>query len=227
MSTEDNVLKTETRSSHGSRASRKARRDGRIPVNIFGHGKPNSSATVDAHDLEQALATTAQVFTVQVEGAEESCLVKEVQYDTFGQRVLHVDLARIDLTEEVDVVVALEFRGNAKGLAEGGVQIIHHPTLAVHCPAGSIPESILVNIEDLELNQTLHAGEIDLPAGVKLDTGHMAEDEPIVGIAPPKVEAVEEPAEGEEAVEGEEATKAEGEGSDDEAKDGAADKGGE
>lgn len=199
MSTEDTVLKTEARTSVGSLASRKSRREGRIPVNIFGHGKPNYSATIDAHDLELALATTAQVFSLDVEGAVESCLVKEVQYDTFGQYVLHVDMSRIDLTEDVDVTVALAFQGNAVGEAEGGMQVIHHPALAVHCPAGSIPESIVVDIEALEIGQIIHAGEIELPKGVKLDKAHMSEDEPVFGIAAPKKVVEEETsAEGEE-----------------------------
>jgi large subunit ribosomal protein L25 len=224
MST-DNVLKTETRSDHGSRASRKARRNGRVPANIFGHGKPNAHVTIDAHDLDMALLTTDQVFTLVVEGAEESCLVKEVQYDTFAQNVLHVDLARIDLTEEVSVVVALEFRGNAAGFAEGGVQVIHHPTISVLCPAGSIPAVIVVDITEVELGQTLHAVEISLPEGVKLDGHQMRDSEPIVGVVVPKKveEVVEEDAE--TLLEGEEAA-ADGEAKegDDAAKDGDADK---
>ena len=218
MSTEDIVLKTETRSSVGSLASRKARREGRIPVNIFGHGKPNYSATIDAHDLELALATTAQVFTLDLGGVVESCLVKEVQYDTFGQYVLHVDLSRIDLTEAVDVTVALEFQGNAAGEAEGGMRVIHHPALAVQCPAGSIPESIAVDIEALEVGQIIHAGEIELPKGMTLDTAHMPEDEPVFGIAPPKKAEEAEVVEGEE---GDAAGDAKAEGD----KDGAGDKG--
>ncbi len=219
MSTEDTVLKTEARTSVGSLASRKARREGRIPVNIFGHGKPNYSATIDAHDLELALATTAQVFSLDVEGAVESCLVKEVQYDTFGQDVLHVDMSRIDLTEDVDVTVALAFRGNAAGESDGGMRVIHHPALAVHCPAGSIPESIEVNIEAMEIGQIIHAGEIELPKGVKLDKVHMPEDEPVFGIAAPKKVEEETPAEGEEGDEADGEPKAEGD------KDDAGDKG--
>lgn len=212
MSTE-NVLKTEPRNDHGSRAARKARRDGRIPANIFGHGKPNASVTIDAHDLDMALLTPAQVFTLVVDGTEESCLVKEVQYDTFAQNVLHVDLARIDMAEEVSVEVALEFRGVAAGLAEGGVQIIHHPTVSVLCPAGSIPESIAVDVTNLELSQTMHASEIVLPSDVKLDRNQMPDSEPIVGVSLPKIveeEVPEEPEEGEELAEGEEAPEGEG-----------------
>ena len=86
----------------GSLTRRLRRRAGRVPVEIYGHGQANVSLTLDAHVLDLALQTPAQVFTLDIEGKNESCLVKEVQYDTFGQQILHVDFARVDLSEEVD-----------------------------------------------------------------------------------------------------------------------------
>jgi len=191
MSTEITTLTAEARDGAGSRPSRKARAAGRVPVNVYGHGQPNASVTLNEHDLEIALNTTAQVFTLKIEGKDESCLVREVQYDTFGQKVLHVDFTRIDLSEQVEVVVAINFRGHAVGANEGGNQIIHHPTLAVRCRADAIPESILVDVSEIQMGESIHAGEIDLPAGVVLDDHHMTADEPIVGVVAAKVEAVE------------------------------------
>jgi large subunit ribosomal protein L25 len=202
------TLETQARSGVGSRASRKARAGGFVPVNIYGHGQPNASLTINTPDLEMALKTTAQIFTLKVSGKDESCLVREVQYDTYGQYVQHVDFTRIDLSEEVSVDVLLDFVGHAAGLNEGGQQVTHHASLSVVCRADSIPEKIELDISALEIGQVIHASEVELPAGIKLDGHKMSDDEPILGIAAPKAEEpeVDEDAEGAEG----EGTDAEG-----------------
>lgn len=202
------VLKTQPRAGAGSRQSRKERAKGRVPVNLYGHGEGNAALTVDEHELSQALGTSTQIFTLASEAAEQACLVKEVQYDTFGQQILHVDFARVDLSEQVDVVVTLEFRGNPAGVAEGGTQVVHHPSLAVRCRADSIPEILTVDVSALEIGHSVQAGEVELPDGVVLDEGNMSPTEPIVAVAAPRVaeeEKPEEEEEGEVPVEGEEA----------------------
>lgn len=193
------LLETHAREGVGSRASRKARAAGRVPVNVYGHGQANAALTVDAHDVELALLSTAQVFTLKIAGQDESCLVREVQYDTYGQRVLHVDFTRIDLSEEVEVEVALEFRGHAAGVTAGGQLVVHHNTFAVRCRADSIPDVIVVDVSAVELGESIHANEVSLPEGVVLDEHHFAVDEPIVGVAATKEEEVEAVAEADEA----------------------------
>ncbi|HEU5456035.1 MAG TPA: 50S ribosomal protein L25, partial [Nocardioides sp.] len=118
------VLKTHPRPGTGSAAARRLRAESRIPVNVYGHGEANQNLALDEHELELALHTSTQVFTLAIGGAEQPCLVKSVQYDTFGQRVLHVDFARVSLTEEVEVEVALDITGTPKGAAEGGQVVV-------------------------------------------------------------------------------------------------------
>ncbi len=202
------VLTTQARSGSGSRVARQERAAGNIPVIIYGHGQGNLERTVDAHALGLAFATTDQVFNLEIDGKNESCLVKEVQYDTFGQYVLHVDFARIDLSEQVSVEVALEFRGDPIGVAAGGTQIIHHPALAVNCRADSIPDTIVVEVSGLDMSESLHAGEIQLPEGVTLDEGQIAAGEQVVAVVPPRTNVAEDE-ESEEAAEGEEGEKKE------------------
>ena len=101
------VLKAEPRVGIGSRVSRKARAAGFTPVNVYGHGLPNQALRINTHDLDIALHSPAQVFLLDIQGSEESCLVKEVQWDTFGQNVLHVDFARIEGDEATNFDGAL------------------------------------------------------------------------------------------------------------------------
>ena len=79
---------------------------------------------------------------VDLTGAvSESAFIRELQWDTYGTHVVHVDFTRISADELVKVHLTIELRGEAPGVKEGGVvdQLIHH--VEVECPAGNIPES--------------------------------------------------------------------------------------
>jgi large subunit ribosomal protein L25 len=197
------LIKTTARDGSGSQASRRERAAGLIPAIIYGHGQDNVQCKVDGHDLALAFSSSDQVFNLEVAGKKESCLVKEVQYDTFGQRILHVDFSRIDLSEQVAVEVVLEFRGDPAGVSAGGTRIVHHPKLSVNCRADSIPDVITIDVAALEIGDSLHAGEVELPSGVTLDESQLAPGEQVFAVAAPRVE-IEEPAEGEEGAEGDE-----------------------
>ena len=212
------LIKTTARDGSGSQASRRERAAGLIPVIIYGHGQGNVQCKVDGHDLALAFSSSDQVFNLEVAGKKESCLVKEVQYDTFGQRILHVDFSRIDLSEQVAVEVVLEFRGDPAGVSAGGTRIVHHPKLSVNCRADSIPDVITIDVTALEIGDSLHAGEVELPSGVTLDESHLAPGEQVFAVAAPRVE-IEEPAEDEEGAEGDEEEGQESEGDAEEKKD--------
>jgi large subunit ribosomal protein L25 len=209
------ILQTKPRAATGSAQARRERREGRVPVNVYGHGEGNQHLLMDEHELSLALHTATQVFTLSIGGAEQPCLVKAVQYDTFGQQILHVDFTRVSMTEEVEVEVTLEFTGTPKGVAAGGQLVVLHPALWVRCMANAIPDSIGVDIAAIELGHGIHAGEIALPPGVSLDTERMDPDEQVVGVAAPRVDEPEpvaegEPVEGAEPAEGAAAVPAEG-----------------
>ena len=181
-------LETTAREDVGSRTSRRLRREGKVPVNVYGHGQANAHLAVDAHAFDLALNTSAQLFTLDIGGKSESCLLKEVQFDTFGQNALHADFERVDLSEEVEVEVHLEFVGTAKGLADGGQIVVNHDKIAVKCRADSIPELIEVSVAELAMGDHLNATQVTLPPGVKLDLHEMDEDTQIVGCVAPQAE---------------------------------------
>jgi len=200
------TLTTEAREALGSSNARRLRSSGRVPVNVYGHGEGNQNLAVEAHPLVLALHSPAHVFTLKIGGKEQPCLVKHVEWDTFGQHVLHVDFSRIRLDEEVEVEVPLVFTGHARGVGEGGTLAVHHPLLWVRCLANAIPESLEVDVSELDIGRAMHASEIKLPANVKLDAKKMDPKVQIVGVVAPHKE--EEPV-AEAAAEG--AVPAEGE----------------
>ena len=108
---------------------------------------------------------------VDLEGAvKEKAFVRELQWDTFGNAVLHVDLARVSADERVHVEVNVELKGECPGTKEGGVVEHVTHTVEVECPVVSIPDKLVLRLADLHLNGHLNADRIELPEGVKLLT---------------------------------------------------------
>ncbi len=183
-------LTTEPRQRIGTRYARRLREGGRLPAVIYGHGQDNLSLTVDAEQFMEILHSHAHLVEVDVAGKIEPCLIKDVQWNYLGSEVLHIDLTRVDLTEEVEVEVALELIGEPKALQQAGAVLDHPLTeLTILCRADSIPEKITVDIENLELGDTITVADLTLPPGVKAVT----DEEQLVAQISEVEEAVEEP----------------------------------
>src|SRR5262245_51195554 len=106
----------------GSRAVRRLRAEGRIPAIMYGHGQDPAMLSIDLHEFDGLLRHGAHgLLDVQMDGATESAVIKDVQYDVYGREVLHVDFARISRDERVVVEVPIVLKGTAAGVAEGGV----------------------------------------------------------------------------------------------------------
>ena len=180
------VLQAETRNKAGTRSARKLRKTSRIPVIIYGHKQEPRSISLDYHDLALELQHHHRLVEVELDGKREKYLVKDVQYDYLGDKVIHVDLTRVDINERVTVTVDLEFRGTAAGANEGGIFTPVNPQIELECVVTTIPESIRVVVDHLEVGDTLTASEIELPEGVKLVTA------PATPIAMVRAKAVEE-----------------------------------
>lgn len=186
------TLTATARREHGSRAVRRLRREGRVPAILYGHDQPNETVSLDARQLARALDTPAQVFSIEIDGVAVPALVKEVQYETYGKHVVHVDLMRVDLSQEVEVEVHLEFLGTPKGLSEGGSFETRTVTVRVACRADAIPDKITVDISGLGVGDHLSASDIVVPEGVRVvDDAHEA----ICGVVETRVAALETPAE--------------------------------
>ena len=193
------TLPASSRDKLGTRYSKRLRAEGRLPVVLYGHGEDPSHLHVDRHETTKLLNHAAHLLTLDVDGKSESCLVKSVQYDHLGDKILHLDLTRVDLTEEVELEIYLEFKGEPEAALEEGF-VVSHPTQSVNikCRADSIPENIEVNVEPLTLETPLTIADITLPAGVTI-----TDDPETVVAAITFVQELPEPEE-EEAAEGEE-----------------------
>ena len=162
------LLKAEIREHTGTKAVQKVRMQGRIPAIVYGHKEQPVAISLDQHNFVEGLHHGHRLMDVQIGKKKEKMIVKELQYDYSGKYIIHADLMRVDVTEAVKVNVPIELKGTAQGTHEGGIVEEHTDHLEIECKATEIPETIVVSIKDLTVGGVLHAGEIELPSGMKL-----------------------------------------------------------
>lgn len=167
---ETTVLKANVRREGGSNKSAALRKQGQLPAVVYGHKQEPVSVSLDAHAFVEGLHGGGRIFDLDIDGQKSTIMIKELQYDHLGKSILHVDLMRVNLSERVTVQVAVELRGTAEGTHQGGIVEMVLSKLEIECTVADMPETIPVNIKGLQLNQSLHAGQIELPASFKLVT---------------------------------------------------------
>jgi len=162
------VLKMTTRGEFGSRKARALRKKGLIPCIIYGHGEPALAVTVGEHEVNLAIHHGVRLLAIDVDGKEANVLIKDVQWDTFGQEVLHVDLTRVSLDERVSVTVPIVLRGTPAGVTEGGVVQQSTAEVNIQCLVRVIPEEIRVMVSGMQVGEFLFLRDLDLPEGATL-----------------------------------------------------------
>jgi large subunit ribosomal protein L25 len=185
------VLEAQPRTKHGSRHAEKLRKQGQVPAVLYGHKEATISLALDSDGLTKAIRKGARVLDLKTDGGTQKALISEIQWDHLGVELVHVDFKRVDVNERIHVSVRLELRGIAPGVTGGGVldQPLHE--LHVECLAISIPQSIRVNIGELQIGSALHVRDLHLPEGVTpLDDP----DAVVVMVKQPQVEEAPAPA---------------------------------
>jgi large subunit ribosomal protein L25 len=183
------------RMENGSRAAKRLRAEGKVPGIVYGHGQAPQSLTLDMHEIVVAIRHHERVLEMELEGKNESVMFREVQYDSLGDDILHIDLTRVNLDEIVRVTVPVNFIGTAAGMKEGGVLQVTCSDVTIECTVRNMPEEIRHNIESLALNGHVYAKDLVLPEGAKLVDDA---DELLCSITTIAEEAVAAPAEGAE-----------------------------
>lgn len=202
-------LNAQVRNDSGKGASRRLRREGKVPAIMYGGGQPPVGLVLEQNPLRHSLENEAfysHILTVNVDGQPVQAVLKDLQRHSYRPIILHMDLQRISETEELRMHVPLHFIGEAvaPGVKLGGGIISHLVTdVEVSCLPRHLPEYLEVDVSNLQLNQTLHLSDVKLPEGVRiLALAHGAEhDLPVVSVHVPRaaVEVEAAPAEAEAA----------------------------
>ncbi len=169
MSKEINTIVVSPRKDFGKGASRRARREGKIPAIVYSKGTENYGCLVEASDWHLLTRHDIGLLTL-IEGDKRTAvLIKDVQVDTLKNRIIHIDFIEVKMNEEITTSVQIHSIGeDAVGLSQGGVLEQQAHSVEVKCLPGALPEELEVDISNLGLDSTLTAGELPLPEGVTL-----------------------------------------------------------
>jgi large subunit ribosomal protein L25 len=162
-----NNLTATVRTELGKGASRRARREGRVPVVLYGHGTDPQHLELDSHDFAAVLrnAGTNAVLSLQVAGKEQLALTKSIEIHPIRRNIQHADLLVVKRGEKVTVEVTVVVEGDA---APGTLVTQEQAALEIEADALSIPQQFTVSVEEAQEGTQILASQIELPSGVTL-----------------------------------------------------------
>lgn len=190
-------LKAESRSDAGKGASRRLRDAGKVPAIVYGGGRNPSMIALDHNELLKHLeheAFYSHVLTLYVDGARESCVLKDLQRHPARPMVMHLDLQRVRADERIRMHVPLHFENEAvaPGVKQGGAVSHHLTEVDVSCLPKDLPEYVAVDMSGMGLNTTLRLSQLELPAGVELVALAHSDDALVVSVHMARTQVEEE-----------------------------------
>ena len=179
-------LSAEPRASVGKGAARATRRSGRVPGIIYGDGKDPMAISFEPRELSRAVNRAgffATIVDVSVDGAVHRTLAREVQLHPISDAALHVDFMRVGAGAQVQVSVPVSFinQDNSPGLRRGGILNVIRHDIDIACSVDAIPDRIVVDLNGLEIGDSIHIEAVTMPAGVRAVLG--SRDSTIASVA--------------------------------------------
>lgn len=203
----ENNLTAEVRTKTGKGASRQARRDGKVPAVLYGHGADPQHLTLPAREFAAVLRNfgTNAVLTLDIEGKEALALPKAIEVHPIRRNIQHVDLIIVRRGEKVTVEVNVVVEGDA---GPDTLVNVESNTIEIESDAMSIPENLTLSVEGAPANTQYLASQVPLPDGVTL----VSDPELlVVNVIPaPTADDLESEGAGEESAPAEESGESEG-----------------
>jgi large subunit ribosomal protein L25 len=196
---QDFTLVGEDRTDQGKGASRRLRREGKVPGILYGGRRPPRALVLDRDALTHSLSNDAaysSILTLTIGDKSQPCIVKDVQRHPARNVIVHIDLQRILEDEKIRVSVPIHLVGEnvAPGVKQGG-KISHVTTeLEITCLPKDLPEYLEADVSGLEMDGILHVSELQIPEGVEIVAGEGAMDQPVATVHVIRVHTEEEEA---------------------------------
>lgn len=160
------TLEMLARKAGGSRESRRLRREGLVPANLYGHGEKNVELAA-RRDAVEAVVRHGSLFIELTGAVKTAAVVRELQWDAMGSEPIHLDLLRVSKSDKVKVRVPIDLKGECPGLRAGGVLNLVLHEIEIECTAESIPDHIHAQVGHLEVGHSIHVRELELPKGAR------------------------------------------------------------
>ena len=196
---DDFDLIAELREDQGKGASRRLRREGKVPAIIYGAGRPPRALAFDHNRVVQQLANESfysSILNIKVRDKSQAAILKDVQRHPSKAQIMHMDFQRIVEDQEIRMNVPLHFLGEdvAPGVKRGGGKVSHLMTdVEVVCLPRHLPEFLEIDVSNLELDAMLYLSDIKVPEGVTItDLQQEDNDKPVVSIHVIKEVVIEE-----------------------------------
>ncbi len=201
MTTNSTPLEVEIRNQAGKRETRKLRNSGRVPGIIYGNKIEPVLISIHPLHLKKELYKPgffARIFEIEAAGEKHQVLARDLKLDPVTDQPTHIDFMRFSSRTILTIDVSVIFKNEEKspGLKRGGVLNIVRHSVELKCRPDSIPETLSVDLSDLEIGDAIHISAIKLPDGVS--TAITDRDFTIATIAAPTVVVEETEAEPED-----------------------------
>ena len=211
------IVEAEVRTGSGTAASRRARRDGKVPVVVYGGGEDEQYLLVDHNKITHQLEVEAfhsALVQIHVGDDLQRAVLRDVQMHPYKQQVMHLDFQRVSRKDTITMTVPFHFSGEEEcpGVAlDKGIFNSSMTSVDVTCLGIDLPEYIEVDVSKLNIGESIHLGAVAMPEGVELSASYQEQDMdiPVASVLAPKGPSATAESEGEDGEAGDEAEAAE------------------
>lgn len=163
----DVVVRDET----GTGAARAVRNGGGVPAVLYGGGQDPVAVSVRKNEVLKAINTgqfLSNMVEISHDGKKQKVITKDVDFHPVTDMPMHIDFYRVKESTVIEVEVSVNFNGEetSPGIKRGGTLNVVRYSIEVKCPAGSIPDSIEVDISSMDIGDSLHISDVTMPDGV-------------------------------------------------------------
>ena len=216
-------LAASERQSEGKSANRNLRRSGYIPGVLYGGKEEPKKISIMEKDIVKATEIAGfatQILQINIEGKDVDVVVKEIQRHPATSRVLHADFMRVDPDSKITLVVPIRTLNDESciGVKVSGGQVNHLINdIEISCLASNLPEYLEIDVQEMDVGDTVSLSEIKLPEGVEITILQQDEDrdQAVVSVTEAREMIIEEEEEALDLEEGEEGEEGEVEATED------------